>query len=451
MARYTEKDKKHKKDQDPQAAAPAGGYAPPPPAAYGDEPLEERFSTLEAEDDGDSCDLRIVVFRGDDPAMAAGAPRIARARVTLTGSSFSQAKTTDGQGEACWTDLAPGEYRVEVAAPKGHRRGGTRSEQVTLIEGEDAVLHIGLEPEEAVLRLLAYHDAQRCGDPGGQTRIKNLRFDVYDGSSLLDSGKTVDDGTAALALHHAGWVEVRMQGRVHTGGTTLLPAGGDRQRVLLEPGKECAVRIAYVTGLAELTVEAVLADGDCEAAPLPGVGLSLYAPGSGVPVRTARSEDWPVVFSDLAAGHYTLRRPAAAAPSGAWGRARGRRPAAEHGGGRAGELHTADAAVPPGPRPGQGVRPRPGLPGRMGRDSACAWCPRTAAPRCGPSPSRGGSSCSPTCRPDPTSWSSPTPRSPTAWATGCSLRAPRRGRRSPSSPEPRSPSSPSCWRRTSTP
>jgi len=303
MARNTEKDKK---DKDSQAAVPADGYAPPPPAPPSYEPPEEAFSTLEAEDDGGVCDLRIVVFRGDDPARAPGAPRIARARVTLTGSSFSQPKTTDGQGEVCWTDLPPGDYWVEVAAPKGHQRGGTRREQVTLIEGEEAELHIGLEPEEAVLQLLAYHDAQRCGDPGGQTRIKNLRFDVYDGSSLLDSGKTGDDGTATLPLHHTGWVEVRMQGRVHTGGATLLPAGGDRQRVLLEPGKECAVRIAYVAGHAELTVEAVLADGDCEAAPLPGVGLSLYAPGSGVPVRTARTDDWPVVFSDLAAGPYTL-------------------------------------------------------------------------------------------------------------------------------------------------
>lgn len=307
MARYTEKDdRKHKKDQDPRAAAPADGYAPSPPALPSYEPPQAEFSTLEAEDDGGSCDLRVVIFRRHDAGQAPGASRIAKARVTLTGSSFSQAKPTDGQGEVCWTDLPPGEYWVEVAAPRGHRHSGTKREQVTLIEGEEAVLHIGLEAEEAVLRLLAFHDARQCGDSADQTRIKNLRFDVYDGGSLLDSGKTGDDGTATLPLHHTGWVEVRLQGMVHAGGAALLPAGGDRQRVLLEPGKECAVRIAYIAGLAELTVEAVLADGDCEAAPLPGVGLSLYAPGSGVPVRTARTEDWPVVFSDLAAGPYTL-------------------------------------------------------------------------------------------------------------------------------------------------
>lgn len=303
MARYSDKDKNKEK--------PGKGYGDPPPVpdpvytappGYG----EDTPQPIEAEEEGGGCDLRVVVFAGDadEPESA---PRIRKARVTLTSGSFRQSQHTDGQGEVCWTSLAPAEYWVEVALPRGYQSDSARK-PVTLTDGEEAVLYFGLQTEEASLRILAFHDAERCGDPAGQTPIKNLRFEAFREGASLGSGKTGDDGTGSLKLGHTGWVEVRIQGLVRTGGLSLLPASGDRQLILLEPGKETEVPIAYVSGRADLTVEAVLAgDGPHdEEVPLPGVGLALYAQGSGVPVRSAVTEDWPVVFSDLAAGTYTI-------------------------------------------------------------------------------------------------------------------------------------------------
>jgi hypothetical protein len=303
MARYDDKKKVQK--------APAReGYETSPPASpeYA-ETGKPAYDTIEAESRGGACDLRVVVFAGQDPAEASDAPRIAGAKVTLASASFNHPRHTNAQGEACWTDLPPGEYWLEVVSPKGYQPRETKREAVTLSESEEALFWIGLEGEEATLCILAYHDAERCGEPAGQARIKHLRFEVFQGSACIGSGKTGDDGTGSVKLSHTGWVELRLQGQVRTAGAILQPACGDRQRVLIQPGRQSEVQVAYMAGLADLTVEALLsANGAAgeEARPLPGVSLALYAQGSGVPMRTVVTEDWPVVFCDLATGNYTL-------------------------------------------------------------------------------------------------------------------------------------------------
>lgn len=307
MARYSDKDKaKDQKQPAPRetVAAPVkpSGYGQVPAPAYPPVP-----APIEAEDDEGGSDLRVVVFAGDTGEPAADSQPLADAKVTLTSGSFRQSQATNAEGESCWESLSPGEYLVEVASPNGYEPDTLRKE-VALTEGEDAVLYFGLAAEGADLRLLAYSDAERCGDPAGQARIKNLRFEVFQDGVSLGSGKTGEDGVASLKLAAAGWAEVRTQGVVRAGGRSLLPAHGERQMVLLEPGKETEAQIGYVEGTAGLTVEALLVsdDDENESIPLPGVGLALYTQGSGVPVRTALSEDWPVPFVDLTPGTYTI-------------------------------------------------------------------------------------------------------------------------------------------------
>jgi len=269
----------------------------------GPEECEPR--AIEAESHPGGSSLRVVVSEGKDPTTPQ-AHRIAGVRVTLISGSSRQSQSTGPQGEVRWPGLEPGDYEVEVASPKGYHPRETTREQVNLIEGEEALIHIGLGPEEATLKLVAFHDAKRCGDPQGQTRIKNLRFEALRGTKSLGARKTEEDGTGSLKLPHSGWVELEIPGLVRDGDLALRPAAGERQLVLLEPGKETEVRVAFVSRLADLTVEALLESEDKgQLIPLPGVSLDLYAPGSLVPIH-AVTADWSVVFSDLEEGTYTI-------------------------------------------------------------------------------------------------------------------------------------------------
>jgi hypothetical protein len=315
MARYTEKDKdKDKKAPAGTYAAPrkapaSGTYAAPPPApaetyaapkaapsGYGQ---TGTLDALEAEDAGGSCSLEVVVSN-----EVTGEP-VHKASVTLLTAGFRQTLKTNQKGVVCWAPLSPGEYEVEVASHHGYQPE-PKQERVELTEGEDATLHIGLEPEKATLSVLAFYDAERCGDPEGQAPIKNLRFGVFDGSKLLGSGKTGDDGTDCLTFGNTGWVEVRPRGQVHAGGAHLAHAANERLLVLLEPGKQSEVLLAYVAGTASLTVEAVLTSDGCDEAPLPGVGLALYAKGANVPLRTAVTSDQCAIFDDLTPDTYVI-------------------------------------------------------------------------------------------------------------------------------------------------
>jgi Carboxypeptidase regulatory-like domain len=306
MARYSEKDKDKK--------TPAGGtYADPPPApaatysapkaaapaGYGQ--TQTAHDALEAEDSGGPCSLTVVVSN-----EATGEP-VHKAHVTVSAQGFHRTLKTNQKGKVHIPDLPPGEYQVEVTHRHGYQ-SEPKQEQVILTEGEGAVLPICLEPEKAALFVRAFYDAERCGDPEGQAPIKNLRFDVFDGSELLGCGKTGDDGTASLTFNHTGWVKLHLQGQVKAHGNLLTHEAGGQQLILLEVGTQSNVTLAYVSGLADLTVETVLVTGEGadETVPLPGVTLVLYPQGSGVPVGKRVTEDWAVSFSDLTAGAYTL-------------------------------------------------------------------------------------------------------------------------------------------------
>lgn len=316
MARYT-------KDKDKVEKAPAGTYAapaktpaagtyaaPPPapaetyaapkaatPASYGKEPLD----ALEAEHSSGSCSLTVVVSN-----EVSGDP-VHQAHVTVSTKGFQRTLKTNQKGRVYLPDLSPGEYKVEVAHRHGYQPE-PKQEQVTLTEGEEATLPICLEPEKATLFVRAFYDAERCGDPEGQAPIKNLRFDVFDGSELLGCGKTGDDGTGSLTFSQTGWVKLHLQGQVKAHGNLLTHEAGGQQLILLEAGTQSNVTLAYVSGLADLTVETVLVTGEGgdETVPLPGVTLVLYQQGSGVPVGKMVTEDWAVSFNDLTAGAYTL-------------------------------------------------------------------------------------------------------------------------------------------------
>ncbi len=294
-------------------------------------------------------DLRVQVFafpcsdggHAHDPAPIAGHD-VSVAEVSSYDAPQSQqyqSKKTGGDGEAVFTGLRPGRYRISVRPPQGYqpfyRDGGfargtaagsegdtTQSatatryglgREVEIYEGTETTEDFYFAPEPARITGFVYYDPDCCGDPTGKSRIGGASVDFYRGGERIACAIADEHGCFEQQIDCPGTISILPRPTITVGGRTYRSAVQGRILTNLLPGQTCSVALAYCANLAEIQVAACLRrEGECEDEEdirLPNVTFALYrgnsATGDPIARLTTRGQAFGI-FSDLGEGDYTI-------------------------------------------------------------------------------------------------------------------------------------------------
>lgn len=288
-------------------------------------------------DAGESCgSLRVLAFAypaaDADGPFETGFSRLMGVLIRIEeqgGDSFDDLQSTDEQGEAHWSALAPGDYRVTVVdapstftAPTTYYVSGAGDTVGEIEPGTsidvpgpgETVVGIGFAPLPAVIDGVIFQDMDLCEypEPNDQPRVGGVFVEALVDGERVGCALSDDDGEYAIEVGHPGLIELRLPLSARRGDTNLYLGYRAPLMLSLAPGEHLTVPLYYQAQRSDILVRACfdgVLDGQPVRMPIAGVTFSLYrgSIAGGTPLRKATANGpAPVVLGDLDEGLYTL-------------------------------------------------------------------------------------------------------------------------------------------------